>query len=194
MHILKYFTETKNYMKNFLKILLVLFFSLLSNTQAYACDALNIEIGTKINKVTNYLDFIREDLLIELDDEDSEEFETTFKFRGFTERYCPKMGLENTSISIFVYDSKVAGIQLETWDPKIKKNKIYEYVKNNIGEMEEIVEKDDNWVGHQDLSTDGRVIYYTKYKDYGEIYELLDISNEEYVDFTLQEEVEEVIF
>ena len=185
-------------MKNFLKIFLVLFFSLLSNIQAYGCDALNIEIGTKINKVTNYLDFIQEDQLIELnnlDDEDKEDFESTFKFRGMTEQYCPKMGLENTSISIFVYDLKVAGIQLETWDPNIKKNKIYEYVKNNIGgEIEKIVEEDDNWVGHQDLSTGGRVIYYTKYKDYGEIYELLDISNEEYVDFTLQEEVEEMIF
>ena len=184
-------------MKNFFKILLVLFFCFFSNIQAYGCDALNIEIGTKISKIKNYLDFIQEDVLIELnelDDEDKEEIESTFKFRGFTEQYCPKMGLENTSISIFVYDLKVAGIQLETWDPKIKKNKIYEYVKNYIGEMEKIVEEDDNWVGHQDLSTGGRVIYYTKYKDYGEIYELLDISNEEYVDFTLQEEVEEMIF
>ena len=184
-------------MKNFFKIFLVLFFGLFSNIQAYGCDALNIEIGTKISKITNYLDFIQEDQLIELnnlDDEDKEDFESTFKFRGMTERYCPKMGLENTSISIFVYDLKVAGIQLETWDPNIKKNKIYEYVKNYIGEMEKIVEEDDNWVGHQDLSTGGRVIYYTKYKDYGEIYELLDISNEEYVDFTLQEEVEEMIF
>ena len=185
-------------MKNFFKIFLVLFFGLFSNIQAYGCDALNIEIGTKISKITNYLDFIQEDQLIELnnlDDEDKEDFESTFKFRGMTERYCPKMGLENTSISIFVYDLKVAGIQLETWDPNIKKNKIYEYVKNNIGgEIEKIVEEDDNWVGHQDLSTGGRVIYYTKYKDYGEIYELLDISNEEYVDFTLQEEVEEMIF
>ena len=184
-------------MKNFIKILLVLFFCFFSNIQAYGCDALNIEIGTKISKIKNYLDFIQEDVLIELnelDDEDKEEIESTFKFRGFTEQYCPKMGLENTSISIFVYDLKVAGIQLETWDPKIKKNKIYEYVKNYIGEMEKIVEEDDNWVGHQDLSTGGRVIYYTKYKDYGEIYELLDISNEEYVDFTLQEEVEEMIF
>ena len=184
-------------MKNFLKILLVLFFSLLSNTQAYACDALNIEIGTKISKITNYLDFIQEDLLIQfndLDDEDKEDLESTFKFRGMTERYCPNMGLENTSISIFVYDLKVAGIQLETWDPKIKKNKIYEYVKNNIGEMEKIVEEDDNWIGHQDVSTGGRIIYYSKYKDFGEIYEILDISNEQYVDFTLQEEVEEIIF
>ena len=185
-------------MKNFFKIFLVLFFGLFSNIQAYGCDALNIEIGTKISKITNYLDFIQEDQLIELnnlDDEDKEDFESTFKFRGMTEQYCPKMGLENTSISIFVYESKVAGIQLETWDPNIKKNKIYEYVKNNIGgEIEKIVEEDDNWVGHQDLSTGGRVIYYTKYKDYGEIYELLDISNEEYVDFTLQEEVEEMIF
>ena len=40
----------------------------------------------------------------------------------------------------------------------------------------------------------GRIIYYSKYKDYGEIYEILDISNEQYVDFTLQEEVEEIIF
>ena len=43
-------------MKNFFKILLVLFFTLLFNIQAYACDALNIEIGTKISKIMNYLD------------------------------------------------------------------------------------------------------------------------------------------
>ena len=157
-------------MKNFFKIFLILFFGLFSNIQAYACDALNIEIGTKISKITNYLDFIQEDLLIESDDEDSEEFETTFKFRSFTERYCPKMGLENTSISIFVYDSKVAGIQLETWDPNIKKNKIYEFVKNNYGEMEKIIEEDEDWVGHQDLSIGTRKIYYSKYKNYDEIY------------------------
>ena len=108
-------------------------------------------------------------------------------------RQRPKMGLENTSISIFVYDSKVVGIQLETWDPNINKNKIYEYVKNNIGEMEKIVEEDENWVGHQDLSMGGRIIYYSKYKNYGEIYEILEISNEEYVDFTLQEEVEVMV-
>ena len=60
--------------------------------------------------------------------------------------------------------------------------------------MEKIVEEDENWVGHQDLSMGGRIIYYSKYKDYGEIYEILDISNEQYVDFTLQEEVEEIIF
>ena len=68
----------------------------------------------------NYLDFVYEE---ELDDEDKEFMESTFKYRDMTEKYCPKMGLENTSISIFVYDLKVAGIQLETWDPNIKKNK-----------------------------------------------------------------------
>ena len=119
-------------MKNFFKIFLVLFFGLFSNIQAYGCDALNIEIGTKISKITNYLDFIQEDQLIELnnlDDEDKEDFESTFKFRGMTEQYCPKMGLENTSISIFVYDLKVAGIQLETWDPNIKKIKYMNMLK-----------------------------------------------------------------
>ena len=69
----------------------------------------------------NYLDFVYEE---ELDDEDKEFMESTFKYRDMTEKYCPKMGLENTSISIFVYDSKVVGIQLETWDPNINKNKI----------------------------------------------------------------------
>ena len=101
-------------MKNFFKILLVLFFTLFFNIQAYTCDALNIEIGTKISKIMNYLDFVYEE---ELDDEDKEFMESTFKYRDMTEKYCPKMGLENTSISIFVYDSKVVGIQLETWDP-----------------------------------------------------------------------------
>jgi len=178
-------------MKNLFKILLVLFLTLFFNIKAYACDALNIEIGTNISKIINYLDFVYEE---ELDDEDKEFMESTFKYRGMTERYCPNMGLENTSISIFVYDSKVAGIQLETWDPNIKKNKIYEFVKNNYGEMEKIIEEDEDWVGHQDLSIGTRKIYYSKYKNYDEIYEVFEISTEEYVDFTLEEEVEEMIY
>ena len=174
-------------MKNFLKILTILFAILCFNKQAYACDALDIDMGTKISKITNYLDFVYEE------EEGTYDEEATLKYRGNTENYCPKLGLDNTVISIFVYDSKVVGIQLETWNPEIKKNQIYEFAKNRYGDMENEV-KNENWIGHQDLSMGVKLIHYTKYKDFGEIYESLDISNEEYIDFTLQEEVEEMIY
>ena len=73
--------------------------------------------------------------------------------------YCPNVGLESTALNIFVYDSKVAGIQLETWDPS-KKNKIYEYIKNTYGFVDSEVESDE-WLGYKNLSTGGKLIYYS---------------------------------
>ncbi len=178
-------------MKNIIKLSLTSMFITFLSIKTFACDALNIEIGTEIKKITNYLNFVNEDEFPDADEEINEK-DVTFKYRGMTEMYCPNVGLESTALNIFVYDSKVAGIQLETWDPS-KKNKIYEYIKNTYGFVDSEVESDE-WLGYKNLSTGGKLIYYSKYKDFGETHEVLDISNEQYVDFTLQEEVEEMFF
>ena len=156
-------------MKNIFKISLTSIFIIFLSTKAFTCDALNIEIGTEIKKITNYLNFVNEDEFPDADEEINEK-DVTFKYRGMTEMYCPNVGLESTALNIFVYDSKVAGIQLETWDPS-KKNKIYEYIKNTYGFVDSEVESDE-WLGYKNLSTGGKLIYYSKYKDFGETHEV----------------------
>ena len=38
--------------------------------------------------------------------------------------YCPKSNLENSYIHVFVYQSKIVGIRLETMDVGVNENEI----------------------------------------------------------------------
>ena len=55
---------------------------------------------------------------------------TTVEFQSNTADYCPDMGLDNTILKVFIYQSKIAGIRLETWDMEVQENEIYKFVKN----------------------------------------------------------------
>ena len=44
-------------------------------------------------------------------------------------------------IKVFIYQSKIAGIRLETEDPIIEENKIYEYASSVYGAIDEEVKK-----------------------------------------------------
>ena len=56
-------------MKNIFKISLTSIFITFLSTKAFTCDALNIEIGTEIKKITNYLNFVNEDEFPDADEE-----------------------------------------------------------------------------------------------------------------------------
>ena len=169
-------------MKNFLK-LIVLVVSLFSfNKNAFSCDALNVSIGEDFSKASNVLDFI-EDHMSESYDE-----HTTVEYMDSTIYYCPDLGLDNTVLKVFIYQSKIAGIRLETWDPNVEKNKIYEYAKSIYGKLDAEVKKND-WIGYKDISSGGKTIYYSKYKEIDGTYETLDISTEELIDLTIGEDV-----
>ena len=113
------------------------------------------------------------------------------KYQAYAGDYCENSNLENTDLEVIIYDSKVAGINLISTDSEIK-NEIYNFVKNNISDPGSEVEKE-NWVGYKDLSLGNLVIMYSKINIRDEIFEILEITNPQMMDYTTGEEVIEVM-
>jgi len=169
-------------MKNFLKLILLVVSLFSFNKNAFSCDALNISIGEEVSQASEVIDVIEEYVK-----EDYEEY-ATVEYQDNTIYYCPDIGLDNTILKVFINESKIVGIRLETWDPNIEKNKIYEYAKSIYGKLEDEV-KENHWTGYKDISSGGKKIYYSKYKEIDGTYETLDISTEELIDLTIGEDV-----
>ena len=113
------------------------------------------------------------------------------KYYAYAADYCENSNLENTDLEVIIYDSKVAGINLISTDSEIK-NEIYNFVKNNISDPGSEAEKE-NWVGYKDLSLGNLVIMYSKINIRDEIFEILEITNPQMMDYTTGEEVIEVM-
>ena len=169
-------------MKNFLKLIVLIVTLVSFNKHAFSCDSLNVTIGENFSKVTDILDFI------DGYEEENYEEDTTVEYEGHTAIYCPDSGLDNTIIKVFIYQSKIAGIRLETEDPNIEENKIYEYASSVYGAIDDEVKKK-NWTGYKMISSGGRIILYQKIKEIDGTYESLDISTEELIDYTVGESV-----
>ena len=169
-------------MKNFLKLILLVVSLFSFNKNAFSCDALNISIGEEVSQASEVIDVIEEYVK-----EDYEEY-ATVEYQDNTIYYCPDIGLDNTILKVFIHESKIVGIRLETWDPNIEKNKIYEYAKSIYGQLGAEV-KENHWIGYKDISSGGKTIYYSKYKEIDGTYETLDISTEELIDLTIGEDV-----
>ena len=101
--------------------------------------------------------------------------------------YCPDLELDNTKLQVFVYDSKIVGIKLVTYNPNIAKNQIYKYAKNKYGNLDDEVTRE-GWTGYRILKSGNDSILYAKHETMHGIYEELDISTEELVDYTMGEE------
>ena len=168
-------------MKRFLKLSLVLLTLVLFNKHAYSCDALNIEIGSQISKASEVLDFLDEH------ENNYADEDNTVRYDAYTSLYCPDLELDNTKLQVFVYDSKIVGIKLVTYNPDIEKNQIYEYAKNKYGNLNDEVTKE-GWTGYRILKSGNDSILYGKHETMYGIYEELDISTEELVDYTMDEE------
>ena len=168
-------------MKSFLKLSLVLLTLVLFNKHAYSCDALNIEIGSQISKASEVLDFL------DAHEDNYADEDNTVRYDAYTSLYCPDLELDNTKLQVFVYDSKIVGIKLVTYNPDIEKNQIYEYAKNKYGNLNDEVTKE-GWTGYRILKSGNDSILYGKHETMYGIYEELDISTEELVDYTMDEE------
>ena len=177
-------------MKNFLRLITVILTLVSFNKSAFSCDAIkNVSIGEDFSKYSEILDFI--------DAYNQEDYDegTTVEFQSNTTDYCPDMGLDNTILKVFIYESKIAGIRLETWDMEAQENEIYKFVKNYYGTIDEEVKRK-NWVGYKDVSIGNNKLFYAKMKynngiDDG-IVESFDITNEELMDYTVSENTIEV--
>ena len=95
--------------------------------------------------------------------------------------------MENADLEVIVYDSKIAGINIIVSNSEIK-NEIYEFVKNNIGDPGDEV-KNDNWIGYKNLSIGSLIMMYSKMEIIGEVFELLEITNSEMIDYRTDERV-----
>jgi hypothetical protein len=105
------------------------------------------------------------------------------------------MGLDNTILKVFIFESKIAGIRLETWDLEAQENEIYKFVKNYYGNIGEEAKKK-NWTGYKDISSGGNKLFYAKMIDnngiVGGIIETFDITTEELMNYTVSEDLVEV--
>ena len=177
-------------MKNFLRLITVILALVSFNKNAFSCDAIkNVTIGEDFSKYSEVLDFI--DVYNQEDYDEG----TTVEYQSNTADYCPDMGLDNTILKVFIYQSKIAGIRLETWDMEAQENEIYKFVKNYYGTIDEEVKRK-NWVGYKDVSIGNNKLFYAKMKynngiDDG-IVESFDITNEELMDYTVSENTIEV--
>ena len=177
-------------MKNFLRLITVILALVSFNKNAFSCDAIkNVTIGEDFSKYSEILDFINV-----YNPEDYDEG-TTVEFQSNTADYCPDTGLDNTILKVFIYQSKIAGIRLETWDIEVQENEIYNFVKNYYGTIDEEAKRK-NWVGYEDLSIGSNKLLYGKMENNNGIVdgimESFDITTEELMDYTVSEDMMQV--
>ena len=177
-------------MKNFLKSMVLLLTLVLFNKSAFSCDAIkNVQLGEDFSRSSEILDFIDAHLPEDYDEG------VTAVYESNTADYCPDMGLDNTILKVFIFESKIAGIRLETWDLEAQENEIYKFVKNYYGNIGEEA-KEKNWSGYKDISSGGNKLFYTKMIDNNGIVdgviETFDITTKELVNYTFSEDIVEV--
>ena len=177
-------------MKNFLKSMVLILTLVLFNKSAFSCDALkNVQLGEDFSKSSEILEFIDAHLPEDYDDG------VTAVYESNTADYCPDMGLDNTILKVFIFESKIAGIRLETWDLEAQENEIYKFVKHYYGNIGEAA-KEKNWTGYKDISSGGNKLFYTKMIDNNGIVdgviETFDITTKELVNYTFSEDIVEV--
>ena len=167
--------------KIFIKFLFFLFFT----SHSYACSLLSVPIGSPVSTAQNTFTFLR--------NYNAELFGTkiSVRYKVYALDYCEGSNLENADLEVIVYDSKIAGINIIVSNSEIK-NEIYEFVKNNIGDPGDEV-KNDNWIGYKNLSIGSLIMMYSKMEILGDVFEVLEITNSEMIDYRSDERVIDII-
>ena len=166
------------------KIFISLLFFIFFTSHSHACSLLTVSIGTPITAAENILDFLR--------NYNAEIFgKKTVRYNTHAIDYCEGSNLENADLEVMVYDSKIVGINIVSSDSEVK-NEIYEFVKNNISDPGEEV-KSDNWIGYKDLSIGSLIMIYSKIEMIGKVFELLEITNSEMMDYRSDELITDMI-
>ena len=169
-------------MKNiFYKILFFLFFS----SSSFACSLLQVPIGAPVSTAVEKFEFL------DVYNENVYGPNVIPRFQKYAIDYCEGSSLENADLEVTVYQSRISGIKLISTDNEFK-NEIYEFTKNYIQDPGAEV-KEENWKGYKNLSVGDLLIYYSKVEIFGEIVEVLEISNTEMVDYMSGEEVVDIL-
>ena len=85
-------------------LIILSFLILISQSKAYACSILNVDIGSTVNAASEKFDFL-------------EEFDSTTYGDGYSVRYtvpakdyCEESSLENADLEVTVYQSRISSI------------------------------------------------------------------------------------
>lgn len=161
-------------------IIILLFLVLITQSKAYACSILNVDIGTSVNVAKEKFDF--------LETFDSSTYGDDFSVRYTVpaKDYCEDSNLENADLEVIVYNSQIAGINVLSWDPNVK-NEIYDFTNSFIGSVGEDLKKDR--AGIKDLSLGNLIIVYSKYEHQEQIHELLEITNGQFSNYVTGEAI-----
>ena len=163
--------------KIYLYIILLIFFT----NKSFACQLLNVPIGTNVSSAVSTFEFI------DAYSADLYGDEFSAKYEDYAQEYCEGSSLENSDLEVIVYKSKIAGINLVNSHSN-SKNEIYEFVKSFISDPGSET-KSNNWTGYKNLSIGDLLIFYGKTKIANETIEYLEITNPEMIDFTIGERV-----
>ena len=161
-------------------LIILLFLVLITQSKAYACSILNVDIGTSVNVAKEKFDF--------LETFDSSTYGDNFSVRYTVpaKDYCEDSNLENADLEVIVYNSQIAGINVLSWDPNIK-NEIYDFTNSFIGSIGEDLKNDR--AGLKDLSLGNLLIVYSKYEHQEQIHELLEITNNQLSNYVVGEQI-----
>ena len=161
-------------------LIILLFLVLITQSKAYACSILNVDIGTSVNVAKEKFDF--------LETFDSSTYGDDFSVRYTVpaKDYCEDSNLENADLEVIVYNSQIAGINVLSCDPNIK-NEIYDFTNSFIGSIGEDLKNDR--AGLKDLSLGNLLIIYSKYEHQEQIHELLEITNNQLSNYVVGEQI-----
>ena len=120
-------------MKKLVKFFLIISFTLTS-WSSYACDFLNVPIGTNLNNLND-----RYKGLVEIDEEETDD--TVYKFIYRAKDLCPEEELSNSYLLVFVQNLKLLGMRIEILHDDLEKKDIYNFTTSNIGTMHDRVGK-----------------------------------------------------
>ena len=151
-------------------------FLLLIFNKSFACQILNVPIGSNINTAAQTFEFI------DTYTEEAYEEDASVVFFDYAEDFCDGSNLKDTELEVIIYKSKVAGINLVNLDQN-NKNLVYQFTKDFISDPGADAGSE-KWIGHKNLSIGDLLIFYGKVKFGQEIHEFLEITNPEMIDFT----------
>ena len=90
--------------------------------KSFACQLLNVPIGSNVSSAVSTFEFI------DAYSADVYGDEFSAKYQDYAQDYCEGSSLENSDLEVIVYNSKIAGINLVNSHSN-SKNEIYEFVK-----------------------------------------------------------------
>ena len=161
------------------KFYLYTIFLLFLFNNSFACQLLNVPIGSNINTAAQTFEFV------DTYEEGAYEEEASVVFFDYAEDFCQGSNLKDTELEVIIYKSKLAGINLVNLDQN-NKNLVYQFTKDFISDPGADA-RSEKWIGHRNLSVGNLLIFYGKVKHGSEIHEFLEISNPEMIDFTFGE-------